>query len=148
MLGNAGMALRRSSPRLLVVVALAVWLLISAYMLVVLGEELDMDSVFYMENPFSGSSITISRTVTYGPTYVPPPANPRPAVVAAFVAVGFVVGLPAFFSRRCFSRALKVSAILTGLVLVAAILRLGILLVPVLALQLWALSRSRDTKRQ
>ena len=141
------MALRRSSPRLLVVVALAVWLLISAYMLVVLGEELDMDSVFYMENPFHGSSITISRTITHGPTYIPPPPNPRPAVVAAFVAVGVVVGLPAILPRRWFLRALNVSAILTALVLVATILRLGILLVPVLALQLWALSRSRDTKR-
>lgn len=142
------MAHRRSSPRLLVVVALGAWLLISAYMLVVLGEELDMDSVFYVDSPFYGSSSTISRTVTYGPTYVPPPANPRPAVVTAFVAVGFVVGLPAILPRRWFSRALNVSAILTGLVLVATILRLGILLIPVLALQLWALSRSRDTKRQ
>ena len=55
--------------------ALGVWLLISAYMLVILGEELDMDSVFY------GYSGATGRTVIHGPTYVPPPENPPLAVV-------------------------------------------------------------------
>lgn len=136
------MDLRRSNPRCIVTIALGVWLAISAYMLIVLGEKLDMDDVFY------GFSGTTGRTVIYGPTYVPPPDNPPPAVVAAFVAVGVVVGIPATLPTRWFSIALHGSAIFTGLLLAGTILRLGLLLVPVLTLQLWALSRSRHMKRQ
>ena len=133
---------RRSSPRLLVVAALGAWLLTSAYMLIVLGDELDMDSVFY------GYSGATGRTVSYGPSYVPSADNPPLAVVAAFGAVGVVVGLPAMLPKRWFSIALYGSAILTGLLLAGTFLRLGLLLIPVLALQVWALSRSRQMKRQ
>ena len=101
-----------------------------------------MDSVFY------GFSGTAGSTVVYGPAYVPPPENPPPAVVAAFVAVGVVVGLPAILPKRCFSSVLHMSTIVVGLVLAGTILRLGILLAPVLALQLWALSRLRGDQRQ
>lgn len=133
---------RRSSPRLLVVAAFGVWLLTSAYMLTVLGDELDMDSVFY------GYSGTTGRTVSYGPSYVPSADNPPPAVVVVFGAVGVIVGLPATLPKRWFSKALYGSAILTGFLLAGTVLRLGLLLVPVLALQVWALSRSRQMKRQ
>ena len=126
--------------RWILLAALGLWILTSALMLGVLGAELDMDSVFY------GFSGTVGRTVIYGPTYIPPPENPPPAVVAAFVAVGVVVGLPAALPKRWFSIALAVSAIMVGLALAVFVLRLGILLAPVLALQVWALSRLRKGK--
>lgn len=130
------------SPRRIVLAALGCWLLISVYMLVALGEELDMDAVFPgFENPGG-------RTISYGPLHGPTPTNPPSAVVAAFVAVGVVVGLPAVLPRRWFSITLNVSAIMIGLALAGTILRLGILLAPVLALQVWALTGSRDTTRR
>ena len=95
-----------------------------------------MDSVFYGYGGTTGRTIT-----TYGPSYVPPPENPPLAVVAAFVAVGVVVGLPAVLPRPSFAVALRVSVILVGLCAAATILRLGLFLTPVLALQVWALLR-------
>ena len=127
------MILERNTPRRIVVIALGVWLLIFACVFLTVREELDMDSVFYV------FSSTGERTVIYGPTYVPPPENPPLAVVVAFVAVGVVVGLPAILPKKCFSNALRLSTIVIGLALAVTILRLGILLTPVLALQLWAL---------
>ena len=106
-------------------------------MLVFKGEELDMDTVFPgLENP-------AGLTRSYGPT----PTDPPPAVVVAFIGAGVVVGLPAILPKRAFLIALRVSAIIVGLALAGTILRLGILLSPVLALQVWALSRSRDVTR-
>ena len=122
------------NPRWIVLAALGFWILISALMLISLGAELDMDAVFPGFEKPGGRTIT-----SYGPT----PENPPLAVVAAFIAVGVVVGLPTVLPKRWFSIALRVSAIMVGLALAATILRLGILLTPVLALQVWALSRLR-----
>ena len=112
-------------------------------MLVVVGEELDMDSVFYGYGGTTGRTIT-----TYGPSYVPPPENPPPAVVASFIAVSVVIGLPAVLPRPLFAVALRVSAILVGLCAAATILRLGLFLTPVLALQVWAVCVASDFARR
>ena len=119
--------------RWIVVAALGVWIAISAAMLVVWGAELDLDAVF------PGFEKPGGEVVTRLP--VPTPPNPPAAVVYAFAAVGVVVALPLAFPARPFRAALLVSTVVVGIALAATILRLGILLTPVLALQVWALSR-------
>lgn len=119
-------------PRWIVVVALAVWAAISVTLLAVWGAELDLDAMFPgFGRP--GGVVTHSS----GPT----PPNPPAAVAYAFPAVGVVVALPLAFPARPFRAALLVSTVVVGIALAATILRLGILLTPVLALQVWALSR-------
>lgn len=115
----------------MVLVAFGCWLPICAFMLVALGEQLDMDSVFPDFVQHAGT------TVSHGPT----PANPPPAVVAAFAAVGMVVGLPAVLPGRAFAVALRASTIAVGICLAVSVLRLGLLLTPVLGLQALALHR-------
>ena len=126
----------RIGMRWLILISLAYWLLVCAYMLMH-GEELDFDAVF----PFAGQE---TMTVTsYGPTS---PPNPPASVVAAFWTIGIIVGLPIAFAGRAAAIALRISTIAVGVCLLVSILRLGILLTPVLALQLLAHSRF-DTAR-
>lgn len=117
--------------------ALFYWVLVSAYMLIVQGDELDLDAVF----PLVGQAPETS--VSYAPT----PSNPPRAVVAAFWIVGSIVGLPLVASAKAIAVVLRISLIVIGACLLATITRLGILLVPVLALQLMAYYRSDLSRR-
>lgn len=126
--------LHRIGVRWIIWIAPAYWLLASAYMLLAHGEELDFDSVFPFASQESGT------TVSYRPT----PANPPASVVAAFWAIGIVVGLPAVVPGRAIAVALRISTLAVSACLLVSILRLGILLTPVLALQLLA-HRRLDT---
>ena len=119
---------RRMSMRWIVLMGLAYWLLVCAYMLLMHGEELDFDSVF----PFAGQET--GATVSNGATS----ANPPSAVVAAFWAIGIIIGLPIAFAGQAAVIALRISIVAVGACLLVSILRLGVLLVPVLALQLLA----------
>ena len=114
--------------RWIILIGLAYWLLICAYILLVHGEELDFDSVF----PFGGQEA--GAVVSSGATSANPPAS----VVAAFLAIGIVLGLPIAFAGKAAAIALRISIIAVGACLLVSILRLGVLLVPVLALQLLA----------
>jgi len=105
-------------------------------MLLAHGEELDFDSVFPFASQESGTTVS----------YLPTPANPPASVVAAFWAVGVVVGLPAVVPGRAVAIALRISTVAIGACLLVSILRLGILLAPVLALQLLALYRTGATR--
>ena len=122
--------------RWIILICLVYWLLVCAFMLLVHGAELDYDSVF----PFAGQES--GRTVLYGPT----PVNPPALVVIAFWAIGIIVGFPIAFSGKAAAIALRISTIAVGACFLISVLRLGILLVPVLALQLLAHSRL-DTAR-
>lgn len=107
---------------------LAYWLLVCAYMLLIQGEELDVDSVFPFAGQETGSVVTLGATS----------ANPPASVVAAFLAIGVVIGLPIAFAGKAAAIALRISIVAVGACLLVSILRLGVLLVPVLALQLLA----------
>lgn len=117
--------------RWIILLGVVYWTLTSIYMLLRHGEELDLDTVF----PFVAQEI--GRTVSYGPT----PVNPPAVVTAAFWATGIIIGFPIVFSGKAAVIALRTSIVVVGIFLAASILRLGILLVPVFALQLLAHSR-------
>ena len=119
---------RRIGMRWIILISLVYWLLVCAYMLLMRGEELDYDTVF----PFAGQET--GTVVSYGPT----PTNPPASVVAAFWAIGIIVGFPIAFAGKAAAIALRISTIAVGACLLVSILRLGILLTPVLALQLLA----------
>lgn len=119
------------SVRLIVLAGLVYWILLSILVLLTLGAELDSDSVL----PFTGQGHGV--TVSSEPT----PLNPPDAVVVVFGIIGVVIGLPLLFPVRVFVFALRISAMVVGVGLLATILRLGILLAPVLGLQLLALYR-------
>ena len=124
-------------PRWIVVAALGVWAAISVTLLAVWGAELDLDAMFPgFGRP--GGVVTHSS----GPT----PPNPPAAVVYAFPAVGVVVALPLAFPARPFRSALLASALVVGVCFAVTILRLGILLAPVLALQATALYRLSENR--
>lgn len=117
--------------RRFVLAALIYWILVSVLLLAVVGDELDLDSIL----PFTGQGHGV--TVSSEPT----PLNPPGAVVVAFGIIGVVIGLPLLFPVRALASALRISAMVVGVGLLATILRLGILLAPVLGLQLLALYR-------
>lgn len=119
------------SLRLIVLAGLVYWILLSALMLLAFGDELDSDSVL----PFTGQGhgVTVNSEST--------PLNPPDAVVVTFGIIGVVIGLPLLFPVRALASALRISAMVVGFGLLATILRLGILLAPVLGLQLLALYR-------
>ncbi|WP_419917111.1 hypothetical protein [Candidatus Poriferisodalis sp.] len=112
--------------------ALFYWVLISAYMLIVQGDELDLDAVFPLVGEAPGASVSYAST----------PSNPPSAVVAAFWIVGCIVGLPLVAPAKAIAVVLRISLIVVGACLLATVTRLGLLLVPVLALQLMAYYRS------
>lgn len=112
--------------------ALFYWVLISAYMLIVQGDELDLDAVFPLVGGAPGASVSYAST----------PSKPPSAVVAAFWIVGCIVGLPLVARAKAIAVVLRISLIVVGACLLATVTRLGILLVPVLALQLMAYYRS------
>lgn len=119
------------SVRLIVLAGLVYWILLSILVLLTLGAELDSDSVLLFTG--QGHGVTVSSE--------PTPLNPPDAVVVAFGIIGVVIGLPLLFPVRVFAFALRISAMVVGVGLLATILRLGILLAPVLGLQLLALYR-------
>lgn len=121
----------------LLLAALVYWILISVFMLAVRGEELDLEAVFPLVGNDGGSGATTSDAPT-------PPNPPRP-VVAAFWTVGVIIGLPAALSAKVAAAALRFSSVIVGVCLLVTILRLGILLAPVLAIQLLALHRRNAT---
>ena len=117
--------------------ALFYWVLISAYMLIVQGDELDLDAVFPVVGQAPGASVS----------YAPTPSNPSRAVVAAFCVVSCVVGLPLVAPAKAIAVVCRISLIVVGACLLVTITRLGILLAPVFALQLMALYRSDLLRR-
>ncbi|WP_419946968.1 hypothetical protein [Candidatus Poriferisodalis sp.] len=120
--------------RWIVLSGLVYWLAACAYMLLVHGEELDLDAVF----PFTGQEKQEIGVITpTGPTSSNPPA----LVTATFWAMGVVIAFPIAFVGKATAVALRMSIIAIGACLLISILRLGILLTPVLALQLLACYR-------
>ncbi len=117
--------------------ALVYWVLISAYMLIMHGDELDLDAVFPLVDRAPGASVSSAPT----------PPNPPRAVVAAFWIIGCIVGLPLVAPAKALAVVLRISLIVVGACLLATVTRLGILLAPVLALQLMAYYRSDPSRR-
>ena len=117
------------------VVAAGVYVAISVTLVVFVGAELDRDAVFPgVESP--GGEVTHSS----GPT----PTNPPDSVLYAFAAMGIVVAVPIVCRGRSFLVALSVSTFVVTISMFVTILRLGILLVPVVILQVLALARRLD----
>ena len=116
--------------------ALLYWILISAYMLIVRGDELDLDAVFPLVGQAPGARVS----------YAPTPPNPPPAAVAAFWVIGCIVGLPLVAPAKALAVVLRISLTVVGACLLATMTRLGILLMPVFALQLIALYRGNLSK--
>lgn len=119
--------------RWIVLSGLAYWLLVCTYMLLVHGEELDLDAVF----PFTGGYSQVGYSQVTGETSVNPPA----VVTATFWAIGAIIALPIAFVGKATAIALRMSTIVIGACLAISILRLGILLAPALALQVLACRR-------
>ena len=128
--------IRRLGARRIVLIGFAYWLLVSVYLLVLLGDELDADAVF----PFVGqenTAIAFSDEAT--------PSNPPISVLYAFFLVTITVVFPAVLPSRFTAIALRITSVVVGICLLVSILRLGLMLAPVLALQLLALSRCDST---
>lgn len=122
---------RPIAARLMILFGLAYWISISILLFALNGDEICLDTVFPLVGQSSGSTILDAPT----------PPNPPGAVVAAFWTVGVIVGLPVVVPDRVMVAVLRLSSIAIGICLLASILRLGIMLAPVLALQLLALER-------
>lgn len=117
---------------------LVYWLLVSGLLLILHGDELDLDSMFPIVGQSSGMTVSHDST----------PSNPPLAVILALMVVGIVIGVPVVWPIKTFVVALRISSVAVGACLVATITRLGLVLTPVLALQLLALYRGDVTSSQ
>lgn len=137
-MSKGGTYRRLTIVRLMILIALVYWLSVSGLLLILYGHELDADTVFPMVGRHSG--VTVSRDAT--------PSNPPPSVLAALGIVGLVVGIPAVWPAKTFVAVLRISSVAIGACLVVTITRLGIVLAPVLMLQLLAFYRGGMTSPQ